>query len=100
MLDVRSLLAVDWGANGVMMKASVINHDTVKCGVFLGPPFDAREIVRHYYGTLVDSNLSTQKQFQNLYGNYIISVIVYSFTVCAFKFVETVLDWKGDVRSA
>lgn len=77
---LRSLLAVECRVFGVKVKASNISHDRVECGVFSKRPFDPAQIVRYFYGTLVYSNLKTQKWVQKMYGEGIMSVIVEGFS--------------------
>lgn len=45
LIEVCSLLAEDYGACGLKVKASNIHHNSVGCGVFSGRPFNARQIV-------------------------------------------------------
>lgn len=69
MFDVRSLLPVDFGACGAMLNASNMQHEIIGCGVLLGRPFDAGEIMGHSLRKFVYSNLTTQKQIRKIYGD-------------------------------
>lgn len=82
---VRSLLSVDCGACGIVLKPSKIMHDSDGCGVFVGRPFGTRQIVGYCYGTLVYSNLTKQKQARKTYVDGIMSVSVADFNTWGFK---------------
>lgn len=62
MLDVRSLQTIDCGSCGVKVKASIILHGSIGCGKFSGEKLGAGEILGSFYGTVVYSNLTAQKQ--------------------------------------
>lgn len=72
--EVPSLLAVDCGANGVMLKPSNVQHASIGCSVLSGPLFCAGETVDHYFTTLVYPILIRQKQAQKTHSNGVMYV--------------------------
>lgn len=86
MFNVRSPLAVDCSAFAVRAKASNIQHDCVGCCVFSGRLFGAIEIVGYYNGTLIYSNLTTQKSVHKSYVGRVISVTIKDFIHGCLRF--------------
>lgn len=62
MYDVCFLLVVDCGTFGVKVEASIISHDSVRCGLFSSRSFRAEEIRENHYGTLAYSGWTKQWQ--------------------------------------
>lgn len=65
--DVHPLLVVECDALISEIRASNFPHESVACGVFSGSLFGARAIVGCYYETLVQSQLTLQKQARKTY---------------------------------
>lgn len=100
MFDVCSLLAVNCGAFGVKTKASNISRDSVGCCTFSDRLFGAGEIEGCYYGTLVYSNLTTEKQVWKTYREYVMFVTAHDFSLWAFKVAKTFLHRTEKERIA
>lgn len=81
------------------MDAANIFHDSVECGVFSSRLFRAGEIVNNYYEALDFSNLKTQKQVWNSYGDDAVSVIVDNISTQSFKTTKTFSDHTEKERS-
>lgn len=99
-LDVLSLLAVDYAALDMKVKASNILNHRIEYGMLLGQPLGAGEITGYYYGTIAYSHLTTQKKVQKIYADGAIYVTVEDFSILAFKVLETFLEFTSNDRSA
>lgn len=95
MIDVRSLLVMECGAFGVVVKASKIWHGIVVCGVFLSQLFRAGEIVGYYHETLDCLNLTMQKKVRKTFEDGIMFVTVDDFSTWPLMVPMTFLDRTG-----
>lgn len=64
MYNVESLLLVSFGAAGIFLKKLAIKHTNARQGVSAGQPMETGEVVEHYHGTHVYSDLSQQTRLK------------------------------------
>lgn len=83
-----------------MLKPSNIIQDNAVYGMFIWRPFRTKDIVGYYYGTLLYSDLTLQKQVQKTYGEDNMSVKVETFNIWGLRLPKTFCDRAENKRGA
>lgn len=89
MFDVRTLLAVNSRAFGIVLNPSNIMLDSAGCEVSSGRRSGTGEIVSSYYSTFVNSDWTTQTLARKTYRDGTMFVSVQAFNTRGSNLPET-----------